>query len=100
MLTLLSTSKGSFEEVYSLLLNLYGEPRAIGDEFAFFYEQDNGYDVEVSLMKGNEAEVDKALTEFLLNDPDALEDYVNLKKKFCYSKEINFLDQLLKNSRI
>lgn len=80
------TETESFENAHSVLQSLYGEPHATGETFASFYEKDLGYDVEISLMKGLEAEIDKALTQLLLGNQELLDQYVELKIKYCYSK--------------
>lgn len=68
------------------LTDLFGEPRAYDNKFAAFYLNESGYEVEFSLVKGHEAKVDLLLTQTLLDRPDLVQEYENLKKKYCYSK--------------
>ena len=68
------------------LLAFYGEARVIEKTFAAFNLECNGFPIEISLMKGHQIKVDKALTTYLLNNPKSLAEYENLKKQYCFSK--------------
>jgi GrpB-like predicted nucleotidyltransferase (UPF0157 family) len=65
---------------------IYGVPAATGRDFAAFNLEEEKYQIEISLMKGYQIKVDKALTKFFLTNKDALKEYENLKKKYCFSK--------------
>lgn len=70
----------------NILISHFGNPDAFGDEFAAFNLSDGNYKIEISLMKGRQRIVSKALTNFLLQHPQIVKDYEELKQKYCYSK--------------
>lgn len=80
------TTSRSFPQAYKVLCELFGNPRATGKTFAAFYIYIEKYEIEISLMKGHEAVVDKVLTDYLCCHPDTLREYVELKEKYCISK--------------
>ena len=64
-------------------------PKAVGNlegEYARFNDTFDGFEVEVILMSGYGAVVDKKLNEYLKSKPELLKDYEEVKKKFALSK--------------
>lgn len=80
-----ATPKG-WKIALNKLLLFYGKARVIEKTFAAFYIEKDGFEIEISLMKGHQTEVDKALTNHFLTNSASLVEYENLKRKYSYSK--------------
>lgn len=76
----------TYSETKLILVEMFGKPRAQGRTFAAFYTTIDGQEVEVSLMRGREAEVDQKLTIYLMGQHELLEEYEQIKRKYSYSK--------------
>jgi GrpB-like predicted nucleotidyltransferase (UPF0157 family) len=69
------------------LTKAYGTPNNIETDYMRFnQESPEKYEVEIILMKGREAKVDIALTEYLISHPELLKQYEELKKNSAHSK--------------
>lgn len=51
-----------------------------------FEDQFRGHEIEIICLKGHDAKVDQALSQYLLSHAQALKEYEQLKLKYCYSK--------------
>jgi GrpB-like predicted nucleotidyltransferase (UPF0157 family) len=76
-----------WKETVKLLKDHYGKVDNEEENYARFNDNYKGFEIEVILMRGHDAEVDKKLTEHLKNSPVMLKKYENLKRKYSYSKK-------------
>ena len=77
----------NWQEVISALSNYFkGVVGKLEPNYARFNDTFQGFEVEVVVMKGREALVDRALTRYLVSHPKLLRDYEDVKRKFSYSK--------------
>jgi hypothetical protein len=80
-------NEADWEETMKLLEENIGEVNNLENNYARFNDNYEGFEIEVILMKGYDAVVDKKLTEFLMNSKQLLEEYKKLKYKYSYSKK-------------
>ncbi len=73
-------------EALQRLEGAYGKAGNIEENYVRFNDVNGDYDVEIIVLKGNEAKVDKRLTVYLKGHPKLLKDYEEEKKKHAYSK--------------
>lgn len=78
-----------FAQTVKQVSSAYGPPKVTGHNFAAYYTSN----IEVSLMKGYSGQVDWALTNYLVNHPKLIQDYLSLKEKFCYSKRAYLVER-------
>lgn len=64
----------------------YGAPGSISENYARFNDTVDGYEVEVILLRGYEAEVDRRVDAFLRARPDLLQEYEDIKRAFSSSR--------------
>lgn len=76
-----------WDRVLEKLTQRYGEAGNTEKNYARFNDLFKGYEVEVIVMKGQEAKVDKELTRYLAARPDLLKQYEDLKYKYAFSKK-------------
>ncbi len=81
--------ESDWNDVLMKLSFRFGKPEVVEKNYARFNDiyDKNEEEVEIILLKGYEAELDIRLHEFLVSRPDLLEQYVSIKKKYCYSKK-------------
>lgn len=79
-------SDKDWSKVLDGLKNHYGKIGNLRKNYARFNDVFNGFEIEVIVQKGREAEVDIKLTKFLKERPDLLKEFVKIKKKYAYSK--------------
>lgn len=58
----------------------------LDDEYARFNDQLDGFDIEIILMRGYTATLDKALHKYLRMNPALLKEYEQLKQTHCHSQ--------------
>jgi hypothetical protein len=75
-----------WDEAVSKLIRRFGRPEQQDPNYAQFVEKISGTEIEIILLKGYEAEVDKKLHAFLSSRPDLLKKYAMIKRKYCFSK--------------
>jgi GrpB-like predicted nucleotidyltransferase (UPF0157 family) len=75
-------------EVVKVLSKEFGEPETVEENYIRFNEiyKESEKEVEIILLKGREAEVDIKLHKYLIENPNLLEEYEEVKKKYCFSK--------------
>ncbi|MBN2015772.1 GrpB family protein [Candidatus Dojkabacteria bacterium] len=67
------------------LINHFQKIDNLEENYARFNDKFRGYDIEIILMKGHDAKVDKCLIEYLLSHPRLLKQYEDVKEKYAYS---------------
>lgn len=76
-----------WERVAGILKKAYGDADIIEPDYIQFnQESSEGYEVEIVLLKGHEARVDIKLTEYLMEHPELLREYEEVKRKSSFSK--------------
>ena len=76
-----------WQKVADILTEAYGNPDNVeADYMRFNQESAEQYEVEIILLKGHEAKVDLALTEYLISHPELLRRYEEIKKNSAHSK--------------
>lgn len=76
----------NWDSIVQLLANHYGKVGNIEENYARFNDVYQGTEVEIILMKGYEAQVDKKLTAYLISNKQLLKEYEEMKYKYCDSK--------------
>ena len=79
-------SETDWQSVIETLKNYFGELGNIEDDYARFNTEEDGYEIEIILQKGEAAKVDVALTNYFMIHPELLNEYEGVKKKYAYSK--------------
>lgn len=77
------------EDWYKVLVAIINYYKAIGNlenEYARFNDNSEGFEVEIILMTGHIAVVDKKLNEYLKSNPVLLKEYEEVKRKWPFSK--------------
>lgn len=77
---------GDWEKVVQLLTDHYGKIGNQEEDYVRFNDIYDGIEIEVILMRGRDAEIDKKLFEYLISNPQILKEYEDLKYEYCYSK--------------
>lgn len=80
-------SDKDWDNVLEKLKSHYGKVGNLEKNYARFNDLVDDFEIEVILMRGCEAEVDRKLTNYLMNHPKLLEEYEKLKYKYAYSKK-------------
>lgn len=75
-----------WDKVIAVLRSYLGEVSSLEENHARLNDDFEGFEIEIILMKGYDAEVDKKLTGYLINSPETLKGYEALKRKYSYSK--------------
>ncbi len=76
-----------WQKVAGILTKTYGAPGNIEPDYMRFNQESaEKYEVEIILLKGHEAKVDIALTKYLINHPELLKQYEEIKKSSAHSK--------------
>lgn len=76
-----------WQKIINLLTDHYGKVNNLEKNYARFNDIYNGIEIEIILMKGYEATLDKKLFSYLVSHPVLLNKYEKLKYKYCYSKK-------------
>lgn len=91
-----------WEEIINILKNNFGAVNNLEENYARFNDKFEGFEIEIILLKGYDAVVDKKLTEYMKNSPEVLKRYEELKNKYSYSKrdymlqKNKFFEELIK----
>lgn len=89
-------------EVIKTLKTYFGKVDNLEENYARFNDFYDGFEIEVILLKGHDAIIDKKLTEYLKSSPKVLKQYEGLKYKYSYSKreymiqKNSFLEEIVK----
>jgi len=76
-----------WQQIIQLLIKHFGEVNNLEKNYARFNDIFRHIEIEIILMKGYEAILDKKLTLYLLSHPQLLKEYEKLKYKYCHSKK-------------
>lgn len=76
----------SWSQVLEKLTNHYKGAGRLEKNYARFNDEFDEFEIEVILLKGYEATVDRKLTKYLKTHPEILKDYVKVKKRYSFSK--------------
>jgi len=76
----------SWYQVLEKLINHYQGVGCLEKNYARFNDELDEFEIEVIIMKGHEATVDKRLTKYLLVNPEILKEYEVLKEKYSFSR--------------
>ena len=72
--------------VLKKLTEHFGKVDNLEENYARFNDLVGNFEIEVIMMKGYDAEVDKRLNDYLMNHPGLLKEYEELKYKHANSK--------------
>lgn len=81
------TTEKNWKEILNILKNKYGNPVNLDNEFARFKIRSEIYKFSIHVYCGYEGEVSKKMTKFMILNPGLIEDYKNLKEKYCFSQK-------------
>lgn len=81
------TTEENWVDILNILKNKYGNPINLDNEFARFKIRGEIYKFSIHIYCGYEGEVSKKMTEFMISNPSLIEDYKNLKEKYCFSQK-------------
>lgn len=76
-----------WQKIIDFPTEYFGQVNNIEKNYARFNDIYNDTEIEIILMKGYDATVDKKLFSYLVSHPDLLKKYEKLKYKYCYSKK-------------
>lgn len=76
----------NWEPVKSHLVEIYGHPYSEEENFVNINTEYRSIEVEIILLRGHDAEVNRALMDYLHTHPDACADYVVLKRRYASSR--------------
>jgi len=68
------------------LESCYGKAGNIEENYVRFNSTLDGYEIEIIVKRGYEVEVDRKLTAYLLEHPELLEEYEELKRRYAFSR--------------
>lgn len=77
----------TWEPVKSHLFALYGQPYSQEENFVNINTEYRSIDVEIILLRGHDAEVNRALMDYLHSHPDACAEYVRIKRQYAFSRQ-------------
>lgn len=75
-----------WHQVLEKLINQYSRIGVIEKNYARFNDEIYGFEIEIIVLKGYEATVDKKLTNYLMTNQEILKKYEQLKIKYAFSK--------------
>jgi len=77
----------NWQNVFDKLKVKYGDVQNTDNNYARFNDVSGDTEIEIIMMKGRDAEVDKKLTAYLLEHKDLLKEYEGIKYQNCGSKK-------------
>lgn len=77
---------GDWNSVIEKFKAKFGEPENVENDYVRFNDVYGKTEIEIILLKGREAYVDIKLHDYMVNHPDLLKEYEEVKKKYCFSK--------------
>jgi hypothetical protein len=77
----------NWDEILDILKNKFGDPVNLDNEFARFKIRAEIYKFSIHVYRGYEGEVTKKMTDFMVLNPNLIEEYKNLKEKYCFSQK-------------
>jgi len=79
--------KNCWFETIILLTNHYKGIGNLDNDYCRFNDIFDGFDIEIILMRGYSAFLDKKIIKYLLANPELLKEYESVKKKYSFSKK-------------
>jgi GrpB-like predicted nucleotidyltransferase (UPF0157 family) len=76
----------AWESVLTTLTRRYGPAPCVEQNYARFNDSAEGHEIEIILLRGYEAEVDRALHAYLPEHPELLAEYEHIKRTYAYSR--------------
>ncbi len=76
----------NWEPVKFHLVEIYGHPHSEEENFVNINTEYRSIEVEIILVRGHDAEVNRAIMDYLHAHPDACADYVALKRRYASSR--------------
>jgi hypothetical protein len=73
-------------EILKSLINHYKGIGNLEKDYARFNEKYQGFEIEIILMRGVDARIDKKQLEFMKNNRDIAKEYESIKREFAYSR--------------
>lgn len=80
-------TNSNWNEVLNRLEHMDIQKDVLEHEFAQYIDNYQGYKIDLLLMKGHTARVNKHIYDFFIKHPDIAQKYEAIKKKFSYSKQ-------------
>jgi GrpB-like predicted nucleotidyltransferase (UPF0157 family) len=68
------------------LEGVYGEPGNCQENYVRFNDSLSDHEIEVIVLRGYEAVVDRRLADYLLEHPELLREYEQLKRNYAFSR--------------
>lgn len=78
--------EGAWDNVIARLAQTFGLPPSLEENYARFNDNAEEFEIEIILLRGYEAEVDRRLSVYMPAHPDLLEEYAALKQRYCFSR--------------
>ena len=79
-------SEETWAEVLQRLEGVYGGAGNNEETYVRFNDASGDYEIEIIVLRGYAAKVDKQLATYLKEHPELLKEYEDVKKKYAYSK--------------
>jgi GrpB-like predicted nucleotidyltransferase (UPF0157 family) len=76
----------TWEPIKSHLFAIYGQPYSQEENFVNINTEYRSIEVEIILVRGHDAEVNRALMDYLHRHPDACAEYVRIKRRYASSR--------------
>ena len=80
------TQSKDWSKILDKLRNRFGEAENIEENYVRFNGSVDGFEIEIIVLKGQEAKTDLAITKYLLSHQSLLKEYKRVKTKYAYSK--------------
>jgi GrpB-like predicted nucleotidyltransferase (UPF0157 family) len=80
----------NWDAVRAHLYRLYGRPWSEEANFVNINTQAHGIDVEIILLRGADAVINRALMDYLHAHPEVCAEYVALKRTYAYSRRVYY----------
>lgn len=79
-------NESDWKSVIKLLKKEFRDPENVEEDYVRFNDVCGNFEVEMIVLKGEEAKQDILLHEYLLKNPKLLKEYERVKRKYAYSK--------------
>lgn len=77
----------AWAEVRLRLTTAYGEPGHTSEDFIRFNSELEGFEIEIMQMRGYIGRLNKAVHRFLAEHPELCQEYVEVKRRYCFLKQ-------------
>lgn len=76
----------TWDKAHSILTRAYGEPGHTSPDFMRFNTEYDGVEIEIMQMRGYIGRLNKAVYQYLSENPALCQEYVEVKRQYCHSK--------------